>query len=284
MYNKLFAKILDSSIWLEPDSTRIVWMTCLAAMDEDGFCSFASPANLAHRAVVPLDACVSALATLEGVDPNSSDPDNDGRRLERVPGGWLVRNASKYRDLVSREIAKAANRRRVARHRETKRAGNAGVMPGNAPSRKANASVTLSDTEAEADTETRSDTETDKNKDRRAARSSASVDALFEQFWSAYPKKRGKDDALRAWKKRKPSSELLGVMLVALEAQKRSDDWLRDGGKFIPHPATWLNGGRWHDEAPTHQAQLGMSDLMRYNLANAEEAVRMITANTRGGR
>ena len=42
MYNKLFTKILDSSIWLESDGTRIVWMTLLAAMDQDGFAQFAS--------------------------------------------------------------------------------------------------------------------------------------------------------------------------------------------------------------------------------------------------
>ena len=34
MYNKLFTKILDSSIWLAPDPVRLVWITLLAAMDE----------------------------------------------------------------------------------------------------------------------------------------------------------------------------------------------------------------------------------------------------------
>ncbi len=151
MYNKIFTKILDSSIWLEPDATRIVWLTCIAAMDEDGFCAFASPANLAHRANVTLTAALAALETLEGPDDNSSDHDNEGRRLERVPGGWMVLNAAKYRELVSRELAKLGNRRRVQRHREAKRAGN-GVLT------QANESVTLSEAETEA--EARSDTHT----------------------------------------------------------------------------------------------------------------------------
>lgn len=158
MYNKIFTKILDSSIWLEADSTRLVWLTCIAAMDEDGFCQFASPANLAHRANVTLTACLSALDVLEGPDPNSSDPDHEGRRLERVPGGWMVRNSAKYREMVSREIAKAANRRRVYRHRE-KASSNGSVMPANGVSPSANGSVTLSDTEA--DTETGSEAEAD---------------------------------------------------------------------------------------------------------------------------
>jgi hypothetical protein len=74
------------------------------------------------------------------------------------------------------------------------------------------------------------------------------ADALFEQFWTAYPKKKAKDDALKAWEKRRPTSELLSVMLSALQRQKVSPDWLKDSGRFIPFPATWLNQARWTDE------------------------------------
>jgi hypothetical protein len=148
MYNKIFTKILDSSIWLEPDATRIVWLTCIAAMDEDGFCAFASVANLAHRANVPVKAAQRAVETLEGPDPNSSDPDHDGRRLERVVGGWLVLNAQKYRELVTRTVHRERLRQRVERHRERKR--NALVTHGNADGQNANASVTQSEAYTEA--------------------------------------------------------------------------------------------------------------------------------------
>lgn len=117
MYNKLFTKILDSSIWLEPPGTRIVWMTLIAAMDEDGMTQFASVANLAHRARIPGDETARAVTCLESPDPNSSDPDFEGRRIERVPGGWLILNAGKYRDLVTRVIAREQTRIRVARYR-----------------------------------------------------------------------------------------------------------------------------------------------------------------------
>ena len=79
MYNKLFTKILDSSIWLESDTTRLVWLTVVAAMDEDGFAQFASPLNLAHRARVSPDACLEAIRCLESDDPHSGDPDKIGR-------------------------------------------------------------------------------------------------------------------------------------------------------------------------------------------------------------
>ncbi len=131
MYNRLFTKILDSSIWLEPDSTRIVWLTLIASMDEDGFCPFACAANLANRALVPLDKTEQAIKTLEDPDPNSADPENEGRRIERVPGGWIVLNAAKYRAMATREVIRENNRKRVRAFRDRKR-GNAAVTPRNA--------------------------------------------------------------------------------------------------------------------------------------------------------
>jgi hypothetical protein len=134
VYNKIFTKILDSSIWLEPDSTRIVWITMIAAMDETGFCHFAALANLARRANVSLRAAKEAVKILESADKESGDPEFEGRRIERVNGGWIVLNAEKYRNIVTKVGAQEANRKRVARHREKKRlavTSNAGVMPAN---------------------------------------------------------------------------------------------------------------------------------------------------------
>lgn len=72
----------------------------------------------------------------------------------------------------------------------------------------------------------------------------------FTEFWLSYPCKKAKAEALKAWKKLKPDDQAIEGILAGLERDKRSDQWLRDGGQFIPHPATWLNGRRWEDEAP----------------------------------
>lgn len=68
----------------------------------------------------------------------------------------------------------------------------------------------------------------------------------FEKFWIAYPKKVGKDAALKAWAKTKGVS--IDIILQAVEAQKRSAQWQKDEGQYIPNPATWLNQGRWKDQ------------------------------------
>lgn len=117
MYSKLFASILDSSVWLEPMPTRIVWLTLLAAKDQDGFARFASIENLARRAIVTEADAQRAVDSLEAPDPRSSNPEHEGRRIERVPGGWVVLNAKLYDDLVRRDDERRATRERVRRHR-----------------------------------------------------------------------------------------------------------------------------------------------------------------------
>ena len=76
----------------------------------------------------------------------------------------------------------------------------------------------------------------------------AQIDKQFDAFWSAYPKKKGKQSAEKAFKKIAPDETLLEIMLKALEEQKQSAEWQKDGGQFIPYPASWLNGRRWEDE------------------------------------
>lgn len=76
------------------------------------------------------------------------------------------------------------------------------------------------------------------------------ADARFAAFWAAYPKKVGKGPAEKAWAKIKPTDDLLLTMVSAINQQSKSEQWAKDGGVFIPNPATWLNQQRWLDELP----------------------------------
>lgn len=86
-----------------------------------------------------------------------------------------------------------------------------------------------------------------KQKQKQNTAPANGLDERFEDFWKAYPKKTAKDDARKAFDKRKPDAEMLALMLAALAVQTTSPTWMKDGGQFIPNPATWLNGGRWQD-------------------------------------
>ncbi|POG01247.1 hypothetical protein BGP84_01130 [Pseudomonas putida] len=72
----------------------------------------------------------------------------------------------------------------------------------------------------------------------------------FERFWKIYPRKVSKADAKKAWAKIKVTADLFALMAKALAAWTVSTDWTKDGGQFIPHASTWLNGKRWEDELP----------------------------------
>jgi len=78
---------------------------------------------------------------------------------------------------------------------------------------------------------------------------------FFETFWKAYPKKVGKLDAQRAWKKNKHPD--IFKILEVIEKQKTSREWTEEKGRFIPNPATWINQGRWDDEPGTETIQTG---------------------------
>lgn len=101
--------------------------------------------------------------------------------------------------------------------------------------------------------------------------------AGFESFWNTYPKKVGKGAAEKAWQKAKINGELKTV-LDAVDRQCHSDQWLRDGGQFIPNPATWINQKRWLDgeEVEIH-LQVPATRLC------CECQKNPVTVNTRGG-
>ena len=82
----------------------------------------------------------------------------------------------------------------------------------------------------------------------------------FEQFWRAYPKKVGKKKAQLAWKKAGDRPEIAQV-IRRIEESKRTDQWTKDNGQFIPHPSTWINEGRWDDE-PTQTPPSAMEKFL----------------------
>jgi hypothetical protein len=99
----------------------------------------------------------------------------------------------------------------------------------------------------------------------------------FPDFWQAYPKKTGKNAAAAAWQKAR-DRPALAVILAAVERQKTWPQWLRDGGQYIPNPATWINQGRWNDEPPDVQARASPSEktLMQRQHDSTMEAFRRL--------
>lgn len=78
----------------------------------------------------------------------------------------------------------------------------------------------------------------------------------FERFWKAYPRRVGKKVAERALARALRETTIERI----LEAVRQQSGTWTDP-KFIPHPATWLNAGRWEDQVGGNgEAKLPLPD------------------------
>lgn len=84
---------------------------------------------------------------------------------------------------------------------------------------------------------------------------------MFEKFYSEYPKKQKRAEAKKAFLELKPDDELFATMLKSLEAQKRSENWKHENGKYIPLPSNWIKDKRWEDEIESKNSKYVAYDI-----------------------
>ena len=141
----------------------------------------------------------------------------------------LINADSKPSAWDKRQFVSDSSAERVAAHRERN---------------KAACNVTVTPPETETETET--DTKEVKSIAQKNPASSTKLNG-FAEFWSAYPRKKNKGDAEKAWKTLSPCDELAAQILAAVAFAKLGADWTKDGGTFIPYPASWLRAKGWED-------------------------------------
>lgn len=124
-FTKLDSSIIESSIWVEDDATLRVWIALLASCNADGFVAGSVP-GFASKARVTVEQMIAAIDKFSSPDPHSRTPDNDGRRIEALEGGWVVLNYAKYREKHDPEERRRQVREAVRRHRAKK--GNQRVI------------------------------------------------------------------------------------------------------------------------------------------------------------
>lgn len=75
-----------------------------------------------------------------------------------------------------------------------------------------------------------------------------SPDDLFDEFWRLYPKKKSKLDAKKAWRQVKGHTIFEKIIKAVKMANSSDPQWKKNGGDYIPFPATWLRAGGWDNE------------------------------------
>lgn len=171
----------------------------------------------------PLNACVTSVARLIGMREYQTEVEAVLQEFFTLTEeGWIQTRADKEISHYKAKIQQASNAGKASAQRRSN-ARSTDVQPNN-----------------------NQEPVTNKHKPVKNKNSVATPDG-FTEFWLAYPKKVGKGAAESAWKKLNPP---LKTCLALIELNKVSQQWLKDGGQFIPNPSTWINQRRWEDGAP----------------------------------
>jgi len=227
-YTKLHSGILDGSIWNESVWTRVVWIAFLAKADQVGRI-LAVPVNMARIANVPMSRFLKAVETLSSPDPDSRTPDEDGRRIIPIQGGWQIVNYEKYRTIRDEDERKVYKRQWDREHR---------------PSGHARTKTALSSEKQQSE---QSDSSPNSPSQAEAEAEAYKYTTIFDTARKKYPgTKRGNETEFNNFQKKHADWEqALPLLLPAVEmqaAQWRSDATLK---KYIPHFQTWINQRRW---------------------------------------
>lgn len=228
----------------------------LAMANQRGIVEASIP-GLAVLARVTLEECEEAIKILEAPDPYSRSTEHEGRRIQKVDGGWLILNHAKYRAKLNADERREYNRVKQKESRVKKLSANVSNV---------NDASALS-----AHTDTDTDTEAKEVSQNLSAAKPAAVELgspNFHEFWKIYPKKLDKQEALHAWVKGLCDGHIREI-LTGVEAWKKCAQWQDSEG--IPYPSTWLSKRRWKE---TPQPTISKAEQKARNTDAAADRIR----------
>ena len=126
-FTKVFANILDSTVWSLSKDARLLWITMLVKKDRNQNIRASVP-GLAHAARLSLEETLKALDELSTPDPYSQSKEEEGRRITAIDGGWHIVNGAKYRDMLNADERREYQRQWQADYRKKQAAPPAGPV------------------------------------------------------------------------------------------------------------------------------------------------------------
>lgn len=112
------------------------------------------------------------------------------------------------------------------------------------------------------------------------------VDRLkgFRIFWESYPKKEDKDAARRSWaaifpRKAGEDSSIVARILSSLDLYKKSRQWERDSGVFIPKASAFLDQKKW-EKTPANESRRNSNTITTKRGSERFVVKRTIVINT----
>jgi hypothetical protein len=235
-FTKLFNSILHSTIWSEPDHVRIIWITMLAMSDKHGEVHAAVP-GLARMAGKSVEETEDALRRFQEPDRHSRTPDFEGRRIEKISGGWRLLNHGKYRALLSADERREYFRKKKAEYRAKKKTDGDTTDPG--------LSENVLDipqcphiAEAEAEAEPPKPPK------------GGELSGVLLRLWSEAPQnarsRSSKEKLRKSWARTSPKPSE-AVLMDALSLWASSFEWTKEDGEFIPGIHRWVTEKKWEN-------------------------------------
>lgn len=220
MYGKIFQSIYDGTLvtnW----KALVTFEQMIVLCDANGVLDM-TPYALHRRTGIPQDIIEEGIRFLELPDAQSKSKVLDGRRIERLDAhrnwGWQIVNHEQYRDLVSAEDKKEADRVRIANKRAAARQAPVQGQMSLGVAGCRNVSQGVASVADVAHTDTDADAEEEKD--------IGPVDRLFRLWKTTYNHPRAKLDTKRGGKIR--AALKLGYSVVELEHAIQ-------GYKYSPH-------------------------------------------------
>ena len=235
MYGKSFASMYEGSMYGAGINVFAVWGYCIAKAEHDTHTIDLNPALLSHVLGADQADVTAAIEFLCSPDNNSRCKENDGARLVNVSGfTYFITTHQQYAKIKNSFDRKEYMREYMREYREKCESVK---------------QKSLQEFTKANPTSTSTSTSTSKKGDARGKKikTAASPTKDFELFWDAYPRKVGKGAAHKAWEAAKDRPNINSLIDI-INKNEATEQWKSDGGKFIPHPSTWLNQKRWDDE------------------------------------
>lgn len=265
MYGKLFSQMYDGTLAMRgPWQALVTFQQMVILANRHGEVDMTADA-LSRRTTIPIEIISEGIHRLLEPDPDSRSPVEEGRRIVPMDParnwGWRIVNYERYRNIRSEEERRDYWRKWKSEDRARKKVH---AVPGKSIQGPQQSTMSIqADAEAEVEVEvvvrsnplvtdvtgvsveptTKGSATRVTDTPTRVTDTPSHLNGAFDAFWSAYPKKSSKLDAVRAWKKVREGD--VAAVMVGLLRDKASEQWARG---VIPHPASWLNKRRWEDE------------------------------------
>ena len=262
-YFPLIRTLLDSSIMDEEVHVRFLFIAMLLRADKGGMVE-GTPRALARTAALSVDQVAEALEVLQNPDDRSSTNDElAGARIFRIdetgPNTWYIANYTKYIGWMKADEKRAQHAEAQARYRQSKKViegdhSNITDDHGDKPcsnsdeNTSVSGSVSVSVSGSVSGSKKNGKGSAEGKGKKKETRAKEEYPPDFMLFWKAYPKKKDKKTALKAWDETEADRPEMDILISKVRELSESDEWQRENGQFVKHPATWLRAGGWDDE------------------------------------